>query len=169
MTVEDFIKIILGFILTIGIPASILLLVFEYINVSSFFALIGVIFTLLVVLYLYNRSLQERQRRKETNEDDASWPPPEYMTAIGSKCPDYWINTGSDGNNDICKNNFNIPVNQENADKCYSNGNTMKFSKLHANRWPPKRGSLNDRCNWIKDCGPDSNTPGSWLGMNKFC
>lgn len=75
----------------------------------------------------------------------------------------------------ICQNKFNIPV--ADSEFCYNNdpnpkyNNSKTFSKIH--KWPIKNShldsTLKDRCDWIKKCGPSSNTKASWIGIDDKC
>jgi hypothetical protein len=111
------------------------------------------------------------------------------MQKSGIQCPDYWVNTGVDGNNNyICKNSFNIPVNKTN-NLCKST--EMNFTPIKDGyTWeygnPNGITSLTDldkynfvkksvapaslsRCDWVNNCGPSTNVQGIWSGVNEIC
>jgi len=144
-------------------------------NTVFTFTIICIITAIVIILVVWavNKSNAAKQASKHT-----AWPPNDYMQDIGSKCPDYWTYIGvDDAGGAICENKFNIPVGN---DKCMDDKNTMTFSKIP--KWPIKKGdiagqvgtgdvkgNLNLPCNWIKSCGPTSNTSASWLGVNDIC
>ena len=132
---------------------------------------------IILVVWAVNKSNKAKAASK-----NVVWPPKDYMQDIGSKCPDYWTYIGVDGSgNSICENKFNIPTSNN---QCMDDKNTMTFNKIP--KWPIKKGdragqvgtgkligkggNINLPCDWIKSCGPTSNTPSaSWLGMNDIC
>lgn len=95
-----------------------------------------------------------------------AFPPNSFMRQVGVLCPDYWIYNDA---KKICVNQFNIPVND--PKKCYDNGNEKAFSPIE--KWPINSNDvdnvLKDRCEWIRNCGPNNKLPASWLGLEDKC
>ncbi len=71
----------------------------------------------------------------------------------------------------MCVNQFNIPVNDPKA--CYDDGNgkAKKFTPI--TRWPINSNDLEsvlkERCEWIRNCGPNNKLPASWIGIEDKC
>jgi hypothetical protein len=151
------------------------------INILAAIGLIVIISYMVYYLYTYFKKKQFQASIAHMN------PPPSYMQNIGINCPDYWVNMGTDSNGNVmCKNSFNIPVNDQT--KCKSN---MTFTKVPSDRtWefgnPNGLKSLSNsdkykfvnnsvtpdgvtRCNWINQCGPSSSIQGIWQGVNEIC
>jgi hypothetical protein len=158
----------------------------------SFIINICVIIVIIIFIYYayyfitsYFAALKNRKIALLTN------PPGEYMQNSGIKCPDYWVNTGIDRDqNYICKNSFNIRTNNRNNNKC--NNEIIKFPPIPAGTtWEygnpnglttltqdAKTTFLNQsvdsdnflsRCGWIQNCGPGTNVMGTWQGVNEIC
>jgi len=152
--------------------------------IVNILAAIGLIALLSYIVYYVYKNMKERQTKYTISQLN---PPGEYMQNTGIQCPDYWVNTGIDQNgNYICKNSFNIPIN--NLELCSS---TMNFTPVASGTtWeygnPNGLTSLNNsdkynfvttsivpgsisRCNWINSCGPNSSTQGIWSGVSDIC
>lgn len=125
------------------------------------FVLFGIIFVIMISYYFY------RSARQHTNKTP-QWPPENYMRYVGQMCPDYWVYQGTDGRQFVCDNKYKIPIRNTKNPVCASN-TTLQFEPIKD--WPPKSGDvgLEQRCNWIKNCGPAANVPGSWVGIDKYC
>ena len=158
------------------------------INILAIFGLIIIISILIHYLFKYINNKKKKSIASSLN------PPGEYMQNSGIKCPDYWVNIGIDSNgNYICKNSYNIQTNNPTtgpfAGKCDSN--QMTFSAIEpGHTWqygnPNGLTSYGDqdkfdfvstntnngtmkRCDWINNCGPNTNTQGIWSGVNELC
>lgn len=158
------------------------------INILAGIGLIIIIAVLIHYLYKYINYLNKKKIAGSIN------PPGGYMQNTGIKCPDYWVNIGVDSNgNYICKNSFNIETNNPTTgnfvNKC--NSDQMVFSPIKSgNTWeygnPNGLTSYEDldkynfvkqdtnsgsmaRCDWINNCGPNTNTQGIWSGVNELC
>lgn len=122
---------------------------------------IGFLVLLFIVYLLYRYYLSKPVQEKP-------FPPNSYMRNIGLKCPDYWIFDETTGK---CLNQFNIPV--ANLDKCYDDEKqkTKKFNPI--TRWPVNTNEfdevLKERCDWVRNCGPNKNLPASWQGVDQNC
>lgn len=152
--------------------------------IINILAAIGLIALLSYVIYYLYKNMKARQDKYKISQMN---PPGDYMQNTGVQCPDYWVNTGVDQNgNYICKNSFNIRMN--NSDACNT---TMNFTPVEAGTtWeygnPNGLTSLKDldkynfvntsiapnsisRCSWINTCGPNSSTQGIWSGISDIC
>ena len=128
-----------------------------------------IVIVLLIAYYFYRQWSTSKNSQAQAK---VPFPPTNYMQYVGQKCPDYWVYQGTTSNGEFqCKNSYNLPVANPNSQYCYSesDGSIRTFSPL--NKWPPSStdSALTDRCNWIKNCGPAANIPGSWVGINALC
>jgi hypothetical protein len=148
-------------------------------TVINILAVIGLIVILAYVIYYLWDVLQKKNKNMIESRVN---PPSEYMQQSGIKCPDYWVNTGSDSSgNYLCKNSYDVSVvKSSNTASCSSvtscnNANKeVAFSPLPTGKtWqsgnPNGLTSLTDdekysfvttkgpagvsRCDWIKCCG----------------
>jgi len=150
------------------------------INILAAIGLIVIISYIVYYLYTYFKKREFQATILQMN------PPPSYMQSTGIKCPDYWVNMGTDINGNIkCKNSFNIPVSnkeclQEMSFTPIKNGETWEYGNpngLISMTDSDKYTFLNNssvsgglsRCNWINKCGPSSTTQGIWQGVNEIC
>ena len=158
------------------------------INILAGIALCILFFYIIRYLYKYMKNRQNQYIASITN------PPGSYMQTSGIKCPDYWVNTGIDSNNNyICKNSFNIqtvnPASGPAAGLC--NAEQLLFPPVESGyTWemnnPNGLTSYSDsqkynfvntfavdnsltRCQWINSCGPATNVQGIWSGVNDVC
>jgi|SaaInlStandDraft_1057018.scaffolds.fasta_scaffold01052_1 hypothetical protein len=152
--------------------------------VIKLFALAGLVAITGVALYYISKKIQ-----KYKPSEQPLWPTERHMEKIGAKCPTGWVYTGksNDGKN-RCQNYYNIDIQNASANNCYddSNSKTKNFSTI--SDWdkcqndPLGCSQLQERCNWIKNCGPKSNlvnvanmgqpssTPyASWIGVSDKC
>jgi hypothetical protein len=110
------------------------------------------------------------------------------MQNTGIMCPDYWVNAGVDSNgNYICKNEFNIPINNNSncnpkqmsftpipSGQTWEYGNPNGLTSMSSNdqynflNSSAVSGSIS-RCSWINQCGPNTTTQGIWQGVNEMC
>jgi hypothetical protein len=145
--------------------------------VSGFFpiilVLIGFITIEVILYYFYTKALDQE---KKDNANATSFPPNSFMSAVGAHCPDYWEYLGSQKDSkgvayDVCRNSFNIPVNTSNNYVCYDDSAsiTKKFNPIP--QWPLKNtdAARQDRCQWIKNCGPTAEDTASWTGFDSVC
>jgi hypothetical protein len=150
--------------------------------IINILAFIGVIFIIGIIIYYIYKYYQKKAHNKIISD---IFPPGEYMQHTGIKCPDYWVNTGinKDGNY-ICYNKFNIPVRENNNEKCYDSPNIKTFSPLDKNKtweygdpygmksYTDKEKSefvKKDRCGWIRDCGAEPGLNAVWSGVDDIC
>jgi hypothetical protein len=135
------------------------------------FGLAILIIVTLIVIILIVWAVLKHKREKENNEV-VIWPPNDYMLTVGSKCPDYWVDVGTDGTKTICQNKFNIPVAKDSVgtEGCYDNvtdfTNVKTFQKL--TKWPATTSDLASRKKWIEQCGIKTKTSASWIGIPLF-
>lgn len=152
------------------------------VNILALIGLIVIISYIVYYLYKYFTKIQIQQTQSQIN------PPGSYMQNTGLMCPDYWVNVGVDSNNNfICKNKYNIAVN--NNSSC--NPNEMSFTSVPSGyTWefgnPNNLTTMSDleqynflnkssvngsisRCEWINKCGPNNTTQGVWQGVNEIC
>lgn len=133
--------------------------------VLGFFA---ILFILLIVYVV-----QVNQAKKAAKGGSVQMPPLEYMRAIGSKCPDYWVDMGEDPTRKgyhICYNQLNIPVSNPSNPVCYTDKN--KRTKSFKSVGITDKGEFDDadaekeRCRFVAQCGPSENMTASWLGVS---
>ena len=148
--------------------------------VTNILAVIGLIVLFAYIVYYLWKYLQDKNQEEL---DMKVSPPYDYMQQTGVKCPDYWINTGTDDKGYTCKNVNNIatPIKSSNSTcsniKCNIDGDatSVKFSLLPAGKtWESGdpngltsmtdaekqsfvttkvEGTTSSRCDWIKCCG----------------
>lgn len=156
------------------------------INILAIIGLIIIITYAIRYLYLYVRKKESQKIANNAN------PPGAYMQNSGIKCPDYWVNTGYDSSgNYICKNSFNIPINENGISSGKCNTKEMAFPPVESGyTWeygnPNGLTTYSDkdkydflsekaatgsvtRCQWINSCGPNPNVQGIWSGVNDIC
>jgi hypothetical protein len=130
--------------------------------VLIFFVILFVL--LLTYIILINKSKQGSRGLS------TKMPPIDYMIMEGVKCPDYWQYIGDDkSGNHICKNVHNVSVMTNAGSTCYDNidDKTKKFKIANMDQSGNMgKEAAKQRCNFIANCGPNSNTPASWLGIN---
>lgn len=120
------------------------------------FAGVGLLTLTGIALYYISKAIKKYKPPAEP-----SWPDETYMEKIGVRCPTGWIYKGKNNNGkNICQNYYNVPVNVNG--NCYNGDKTEKISYFSEIKdWQkcqddPKCKPLKDRCNWIKKCGPPS-------------
>lgn len=81
-------------------------------NFVTIFASIGLVFVFLYIFWYIMNKLKSSQTNYTTNEL-----PVNYMTNIGLRCPDYYINTSNNNNMNVCKNSYNLNqnINEDNG------------------------------------------------------
>lgn len=130
---------------------------------------IGFILVISVLYYLYYLMYSKTQQQQTGGSQQPSYPPNVYMREVGLMCPDYWSYQGTKDNKVMCRNTFNLPTN--NPEYCMDDGNVKSFSQI--NRWPVDSnelpGVLQDRCEWVRQCGQKKGQAGSWLGVAENC
>ena len=130
----------------------------------SVFGIIGVLFLIIILYYLYRRAYNKHKT--------LDFPPNDYMKYVGAQCPDYWELVGREGNNVICQNKFNIPLKSNNTEKCKfvpCDRNPMSFMAI--NNWPLNKNNarIRQRCLWRECCTTNGSTPASWIGLEGSC
>jgi hypothetical protein len=165
-------------------------------TIINIFAFVGFIFLLGVLIYYAYKYFKHKQLLKDIS---LIYPPGDYMQQTGIKCPDYWVNSGSDSNGNYeCQNRFNVPVVKNSNPSCANvkctatNDNTKAYfnSVPRGKTWeygnPDGLKSMTDqdkydfvtgdpgsatanRCNWINCCGGSSGTKSSWTGVYEVC
>lgn len=110
------------------------------------------------------------------------WPPFLYFQKIGAYCPDYWTYEGIDSTTKKtkCRNSFGIDVwknGNPNKGKCYDNASdptlksftTPNFQNIYKSVDQFEKDNVaykNEACDFINNCGPDSNNPrATWFGV----
>ncbi len=128
------------------------------------FSLLGIVTFLAIAYYFVRRFMDEKH---EESMKKMRWPPDDYMRDVGSKCPDYWSYQPLDENSHQCLNTFNLPEHDPNNKIC--GGDRKTFTTIK--KWPPNSDDpgLKEACDWLKNCGPRSNIPASWMGMDQYC
>lgn len=134
--------------------------------------IIGIVLLFFIILFvlLITYSVLLNKSKENARGMGKKMPPIDYMVMEGVKCPDYWVYMGNDKNgNNICKNQYNIPVANSTSSKCYSDpqNKIMKFKIANMQQ----SGNMDamaskQRCDFVSNCGPTTNTPASWLGIN---
>ena len=128
-------------------------------------AFFGILFLLLIVYIVKSNKAKSGLKGKSKK-----MPPLEYMREIGSKCPDYWVYMGDDKNgNNICKNQYNIPVANASSSKCYNDpqNKIMKFKIANMQQSGNMDATASkQRCDFVSTCGPTASSSASWLGIN---
>ena len=144
--------------------------------------LIGIILTF-VVIFLILLIVYTAKLNKETGNlaigKSKQMPPWNYFKKYGSQCPDYWENLGTDSseNNIICRNTMNVPVHNNNS-TCYNdeaertktfpkiNIDSSSFNLINGKKVLKSIPGLEDRCTFIKSCGPTGNESAAWVGFD---
>ena len=134
--------------------------------------IIGIVLLFFIILFvlLITYSILLNQSKENSRGMGKKMPPIDYMIMEGVKCPDYWVYMGDDKNgNNICKNQYNIPVANSSSSKCYSDAqnNVMKFKKAnmdHSGNMNPV--AAKQRCDFVSTCGPTTASTASWWGIN---
>lgn len=165
-------------------------------TIINIFAFLGFIFLLSVFIYYVYKYFKNKQLLKDIS---LVYPPGDYMQETGIKCPDYWVNSGTDSNGNYeCQNRFNIPVIKnrnascENVNCTATNDNNKAYfnSVPNSKTWeignPNGLKSMSDqekydfltgdagsatsnRCNWINCCGGSAGTKSPWTGVYDIC
>lgn len=129
---------------------------------------VGFLFILVVVYFVYKSVSGTRSNSRHTSSSSESYPPSQYMRTQGVQCPDYFVYSGVKDGKVVCKNTFNIPVN--NPETCLTN-NEVEFPEIQS--WPVNSNDipsvLKERCKWVKECGAKKHQPASWLGVAQHC
>lgn len=153
--------------------------------IVNILAAIGLIVIISYVVYYLYQYFENKQIQKTISIMN---PPGSYMQNTGIMCPDYWVNAGVDSNgNYICKNEFNIPVNNNGScnpkqmsftpipsGQTWEYGNPNGLTSMTSNDQynflsnSAVSGSIS-RCSWINQCGPNTTTQGIWQGVNEMC
>ena len=120
------------------------------------FAAFGLVFLTGVILYYI-----AKQIKKYKPPEQPIWPDASYMEKIGAQCPTGWIYRGSNDGKNICQNYHKVPVEDK---TCYAtnmaNERISYFDTI--TDWdkcqddPGKCYPLKSRCDWIRKCGPPS-------------
>ena len=124
------------------------------------------VLTLVILIILIIIWWAIKTKSSNSTQPSITFPSKKYMEQIGGKCPDYWTYLGDRGNYNFCKNTYKVPVKNNN---CYISGNNEIKNFTKYTKWTPTGDSLTDRCNWIKECGPQDGIDASWIGMDTIC
>lgn len=137
-------------------------------NVFAYlFAVVGIVAILAVIYYTY---LYYSQRKAQQVE--AAWPPPNFMRYIGARCPTGFEYLGSRDNQDICQNIYDVRTNPQDPN-CYTSkeDRTKQFTELK--NWPLRKSEvrhlLKDRCEYVRNCGPNQGQYATWFGIADLC
>ena len=134
--------------------------------------IIGIVLLFFIILFvlLITYSILLNKSKESSRGMGKKMPPLDYMIMEGVKCPDYWVYMGDDKNgNNICKNQYNIPVANSSSSKCYSDAQNkvMKFKKANMdNSGNMDQIAAKQRCDFVSTCGPTTASTASWLGIN---
>jgi len=140
---------------------------------SQIILLLILLFFIILFILLIVYIVQVGKANQELNNVDIL-PPPEYMSKVGGKCPDYWKFMGIDANGkNICKNAMNIPVWNPDNKICYDDktSKTKSFynpniSQDKDNKWKMDGKAEKEMCKFVSQCGPSQNLEASWIGVN---
>lgn len=127
--------------------------------VVGFFALFGALMLLILFLYLVKKAIDIYKTVKKDEEILDS----EFMDKIGLPCPTGWEIVRREDGKVYCKNN-NVPVNEE----CQTRERVVFPEK----KWEDVvsgRTSIQERCNFIKSCGPSPHIPATWFRVVDYC
>lgn len=151
--------------------------------IVGIFTAIGVLAVTAFLLYLIASAL-----KRYTPPQEPIYPDDQYMNKIGGPCPSGWIHIGKQLSNDgstmvdLCHNRFDVPVCD--PDQCYhSSDKSRKIAAFPAiDDWKQfLKGDVyhSTRCDWVRKCGPPSDTkegkgcsnapPASWIGLDDKC
>ena len=159
--------------------------------VIKIFALLGLVAIVAISLYYIAQALQKVQENR-TNAKDAAptWPPYDYMQAVGSVCPTGWaIGEKNEEDGSInCTTSYNVSGNNyeytdENGLIVYDNTCSNEKSFAPIEDWakcvndPSKCEHLKERCAFINNCTYDANsvkgflddTRIPWIGVSNLC
>jgi hypothetical protein len=143
-----------------------------------FMSVIFVLFTILIVFVVYYLIMRNKEIRYKKEKNEEIYPDEDYMKNVGSKCPDYWTYLGKENGENVCQNTFGIPMDDNNickynsSDKICPEKNCKNFSNIN---WKiNKNGFLKNQipkknCDWITNCGIDSNSNASWTHIENQC
>ena len=138
------------------------------------FAIIGATAIVLLFIYILRNTLN---KKRDSDKSSKIRPSTLYMNEIGSRCPDYWINTKNIGSENYCVNSYhlNVPT-EEDIDydkKCANNlkdvggcgGGTgyVKFKNIEDWDNIKNKQAIRERCNFVKCCNQ------TWLGLDAKC
>ena len=117
------------------------------------------IIILLYIVIVYIVTFVKNRKKKAKNPK--SFPPTVYMENTGFDCPDYWIKVRDEKGKSVCRNSFNLKLNEGCKDDA-------TFKKINVEDWKKSkdRGSIEnvkERCAWLKKCG------GAWQGIDSYC
>ena len=143
--------------------------------------LIGIILTFVVIflilLIVYTAGLNKASNNLAIGKSK-QMPPWNYFRKYGSQCPDYWENVGETSDGKVmCKNTMNVPV-FKNDNTCYSQPDERikEFPKMDigSGAFITNNGKkilkdipgLEERCNFIKSCGPTAQESAAWIGFD---
>lgn len=133
-----------------------------------------IIFIILLIVFYVKRG---KGKNIIDSDQDERWPPKNYMKQVGINCPDYWQDMGTDpnnGNNHICQNTLNVPVNSDNKSLCYDNHDLMQKSfptvdwqsQYNKKKKTISGTGVKEMCDFTMNCGPTKGQEASWLGIN---
>jgi len=117
-----------------------------------------------VIISVYLIYMLLRHAYVSSGPSDGNLPTTSYMKYVAGNCPDYWTIDKLTKDKVICKNKYNLMVN--NTKNCYDKDskNLKTFNRIK--KWPPRKAEKNERCDWSRKCGPSTKIFASWIGMN---
>ncbi len=128
------------------------------------FALIGAIAVIILIYYIFRNSI--KKHNKDEKESRVR-PPTLYMNKIGSKCPNYWINTENNNDKNTCKNSYHFTFPKyQSGDNCYGICNDVQeFSNIEDwnNIKDKDKEAIRQRCKFTRCCDQ------TWLGLEDKC
>lgn len=142
--------------------------------------LVVVLIAVALTAYFF-ANMYEQRKSRETVFMNRN-PPRQFAEHIGLVCPDGWESAGpdpTDANRHLCKNVLHVPVNTANQAQCYNRDATAKLTSFENLDWSkmnndtftfpttdPKPAGVNDIMNFVNQCGPSTNIPAVWTGVN---
>lgn len=128
------------------------------------FALIGAIAVIILIYYIFRNSINKHNLDEK---ESRVRPPILYMNKIGSKCPNYWINTENNNDKNTCKNSyhFKFPDNKTGPCANYSCTNEINFPNIDDwnNITDKDKDAIRQRCEFTRCCDQ------TWLGLEDKC
>lgn len=131
------------------------------------FAFIGLLAMVFLIYYIY--LYYSYKKGKST----PLWPSSSYMKYMGAPCPTGWELQGTRDGKDICKNIYDVRINPNHPDVCYSDieNKTQEFNTLKT--WPIPAAQqqllLEDRCDFVRSCGAKQGQYATWFGIADLC
>ena len=138
------------------------------------FAIIGATAIILLFYYILRNTLN---KKRDSDKSSRVRPSTLYMNEIGSRCPDYWINTKNINSQNYCANSYhlNVPTEEDpdyQHNKCNkllsdmggcTGGGQVSFKNIEDWDNIKDKKAIKDRCHFAKCCNQ------TWLGLDAKC